>query len=61
VKLGVAFTWHVHPWEELLALVRRAEELGFAAAFVDGDISQLASKSQRDVLDGLGQPGGCGS
>jgi alkanesulfonate monooxygenase SsuD/methylene tetrahydromethanopterin reductase-like flavin-dependent oxidoreductase (luciferase family) len=52
VKLGVAFTWHVHPWEELLALVRRAEELGFAAAFVDGDISQLASKSQRDVLDG---------
>jgi alkanesulfonate monooxygenase SsuD/methylene tetrahydromethanopterin reductase-like flavin-dependent oxidoreductase (luciferase family) len=52
VKLGVAFTWHVHPWEDLLELVRLAEELGYAAAFVDGDISQLDSTSERDVLDG---------
>lgn len=52
MKLGVAFTWHVHPWEELLALVRRAEELGYAAAFVDGDVSMLDSQSERDVLDG---------
>jgi len=52
MKLGVAITWHAHPWEDLLALVRRAEELGYAAAFVDGDISQLDSKSGRDVLDG---------
>jgi alkanesulfonate monooxygenase SsuD/methylene tetrahydromethanopterin reductase-like flavin-dependent oxidoreductase (luciferase family) len=52
VKLGVAFTWHVHPWEELLALVRRAEELGYTAVFVDGDISQLDSTSERDVLNG---------
>jgi alkanesulfonate monooxygenase SsuD/methylene tetrahydromethanopterin reductase-like flavin-dependent oxidoreductase (luciferase family) len=52
VKLGVAFTWHVHPWEELLALVQRAEELGYAAAFVDGDVSMLDSQSERDVLDG---------
>jgi len=52
VKLGVALAWHVHPWEELLALVQRAEELGYAAVFVDGDIAQLDSKSERDVLDG---------
>jgi len=52
VKLGVALAWHVHPWEDLLALVRRAEELGFAAVFVDGDISQLDSSSERDTLDG---------
>ena len=52
MKLGVAFAWHVHPWEDLLALVQRSEELGFAAAFVDGDVSMLASNSERDVLDG---------
>jgi alkanesulfonate monooxygenase SsuD/methylene tetrahydromethanopterin reductase-like flavin-dependent oxidoreductase (luciferase family) len=52
VKLGVAFTWHTHPWEDLLALVRRAEELGYAAAFVDGDVSMLGSRNERDVLDG---------
>ena len=27
MKLGVAFTWHVHPWEDLLDLVLRADEL----------------------------------
>jgi alkanesulfonate monooxygenase SsuD/methylene tetrahydromethanopterin reductase-like flavin-dependent oxidoreductase (luciferase family) len=52
VKLGVAFAWHVHPWEDLLALVQRSEELGFAAAFIDGDVSMLDSSSERDVLDG---------
>jgi alkanesulfonate monooxygenase SsuD/methylene tetrahydromethanopterin reductase-like flavin-dependent oxidoreductase (luciferase family) len=52
VKLGVAFAWHVHPWEELLALVQRADALGYAAAFVDGDVSMLDSPSERDVLDG---------
>jgi alkanesulfonate monooxygenase SsuD/methylene tetrahydromethanopterin reductase-like flavin-dependent oxidoreductase (luciferase family) len=52
MKLGVAFAWHTHPWEDLLALVRRAEALGYAAAFVDGDVSQLDSMSQRDVLHG---------
>jgi alkanesulfonate monooxygenase SsuD/methylene tetrahydromethanopterin reductase-like flavin-dependent oxidoreductase (luciferase family) len=52
MKLGVAFAWHTHPWQELLALVQRAEELGFAAAFVDGDVSMLASTSERDVLHG---------
>jgi len=52
VKLGVALAWHVHPWEELLALVQRAEELGYAAAFVDGDVSMLGEDCDRDVLDG---------
>jgi len=52
MKLGVAFAWHTHPWKDLLGLVRLAEELGFAAAFVDGDATTLASKSERDVLHG---------
>ncbi|MDH3213371.1 MAG: LLM class flavin-dependent oxidoreductase [Myxococcales bacterium] len=49
---GVAFAWHVHPWEELLELVRRAEALGYAAAFVDGDISMLGERTEADALDG---------
>ncbi len=52
MRLGVAFGWHVHPWETLLALVRHAEARGFAAAFVDGDISMLASTRRADVLHG---------
>jgi alkanesulfonate monooxygenase SsuD/methylene tetrahydromethanopterin reductase-like flavin-dependent oxidoreductase (luciferase family) len=52
VKLGVALGWHVHPWEELLALVRAAEELGYTAAFVDGDVSMLAERAEADALDG---------
>jgi alkanesulfonate monooxygenase SsuD/methylene tetrahydromethanopterin reductase-like flavin-dependent oxidoreductase (luciferase family) len=50
--LAVAFTWHQLAFEELLALVQRAEALGYAAAYVDGDVSQLASLGGRDVLDG---------
>ncbi len=49
---GVAFAWHVHPWETLLSLVRRAEELGYAAAFVDGDVTMLAARKDAEVLDG---------
>jgi alkanesulfonate monooxygenase SsuD/methylene tetrahydromethanopterin reductase-like flavin-dependent oxidoreductase (luciferase family) len=52
VKLGVALGWHVHPWEELLGLVRFAEALGYTAAFVDGDVSMLAERSEADALDG---------
>ncbi len=52
MKLGVNFAWHVHPWEELLSLVQRAEELGYAAAFVDGDIAMLSERRDADVLDG---------
>ncbi len=50
--LAAAFTWHQLPFEDLAALVQLAEELGYAAAYVDGDVSQLASLGERDVLDG---------
>ncbi len=52
MTLGVAFTGHTYPWEDLLRLVRRAESLGYAAVYVDGDISTLAQRKEADVLDG---------
>jgi alkanesulfonate monooxygenase SsuD/methylene tetrahydromethanopterin reductase-like flavin-dependent oxidoreductase (luciferase family) len=52
VKLGVYLGWHVHPWQELLALVRLAEELGYETALVDGDVSMLGAGSEADCLDG---------
>lgn len=52
MKLGVALAWHAHPWEELLALVREAEALGYEAVFVDGDVSMLERRSEQEVLDG---------
>lgn len=52
MTLAVALAWHALPFEDLLALVRRAEAAGFAAVFVDGDVSQLASRGDADVLDG---------
>ena len=47
VKLGVAFGWYAHPWETLLELVETAEALGYAAAFVDGDVSMLGGRRGR--------------
>jgi alkanesulfonate monooxygenase SsuD/methylene tetrahydromethanopterin reductase-like flavin-dependent oxidoreductase (luciferase family) len=52
VTLGVYFGWHIHPYPELLALVRHAEALGYAAAFVDGDVSMLETRPEADCLDG---------
>jgi len=52
VELGVALVWHCWPWPDLLALVRRAEALGYRCAFVDGDVSMLPSRGDGDVLDG---------
>ncbi|MDH3519359.1 MAG: LLM class flavin-dependent oxidoreductase [Myxococcales bacterium] len=52
MKLGVALGWHAFAWEDLLALVQRAESLGYAAAYVDGDVSQLGVRREVDVLDG---------
>jgi len=49
LRLGVYFGWHVHPWEDLLALVRCAEEQGYDAAWVDGDATLHPG---RDTLDG---------
>ena len=53
MNLGLALTWHRLAFEDLLALVRRAESAGFAAVFVDGDVSQLESRGDGDVLDGF--------
>jgi alkanesulfonate monooxygenase SsuD/methylene tetrahydromethanopterin reductase-like flavin-dependent oxidoreductase (luciferase family) len=50
--LAVALTWHTHRYPDLLALVRRAEALGYRAAYVDGDVSMIASRGEGDVLDG---------
>jgi alkanesulfonate monooxygenase SsuD/methylene tetrahydromethanopterin reductase-like flavin-dependent oxidoreductase (luciferase family) len=50
--LGVALGWHALAFEELLDAVRRAEALGYRAVFVDGDVSQIPSLGERDVLDG---------
>ncbi|HVH05616.1 MAG TPA: LLM class flavin-dependent oxidoreductase, partial [Myxococcota bacterium] len=52
MKLGIAFTWHTLPFAALLELVRRAEAAGYAAAYVDGDVSMLESRGDADVLDG---------
>lgn len=52
MKLGVAFGWHTFAWEDLSALVERAEQLGYAAAYVDGDVSMLGVRREADVLDG---------
>jgi len=50
--LGVALVWHQFAWEDLLALVRRADALGYRAVWVDGDVSMLPSRGEHDVLDG---------
>lgn len=35
-----------------MTLARRAEDAGFDSLFVDGDVSQIASRGEGDVLDG---------
>lgn len=50
--LGLVLAWHRHPWEDLLALVRRAAALGYRAVYVDGDVTLLPSRGAGDVLDG---------
>jgi alkanesulfonate monooxygenase SsuD/methylene tetrahydromethanopterin reductase-like flavin-dependent oxidoreductase (luciferase family) len=52
VSLAVSFGWHCLPFEELLALVRRAESLGYAAVYLDGDVSVIDRRGEDDVLDG---------
>ena len=49
MKLGVYLGGHVHPWPELLELVRLAEALGYEAALVDGDTSM---HGRFDAMDG---------
>jgi alkanesulfonate monooxygenase SsuD/methylene tetrahydromethanopterin reductase-like flavin-dependent oxidoreductase (luciferase family) len=50
--LAVAFSWHQLDFEELRELVRHAEAKGYAAAYVDGDVSVISSLGEREVLDG---------
>ena len=49
---GICFAGHSRSFEELLALTRRAEAAGYAAVFVDGDVSVMDSRGDGDVLDG---------
>jgi alkanesulfonate monooxygenase SsuD/methylene tetrahydromethanopterin reductase-like flavin-dependent oxidoreductase (luciferase family) len=49
LRLGVYLGWHVHPWEDLLALCRLADDLGYDAVFVDGDATLHPG---RETLDG---------
>jgi alkanesulfonate monooxygenase SsuD/methylene tetrahydromethanopterin reductase-like flavin-dependent oxidoreductase (luciferase family) len=51
--LGVNFSWHQLDFEALRDLVRHAEALGYAAVYVDGDVSLIPSLGDREVLDGL--------
>ena len=44
--------WHVQPWEDLLAIAVHAEELGYSAVHVDGDVSMLSEREEADCLDG---------
>jgi alkanesulfonate monooxygenase SsuD/methylene tetrahydromethanopterin reductase-like flavin-dependent oxidoreductase (luciferase family) len=48
----VALAWQCHGYEALLRLVRRAEALGYAAVFVDGDATQMGGAAPRSVLHG---------
>lgn len=52
MKLGIGLGWHTLAFEELVDVVRLAERLGYAAIYVDGDVSQIASRGDGDVLDG---------
>lgn len=49
MRLGVYLGWHVHPWEDLLALARLAEDEGYDAVWVDGDATLHPG---RETLDG---------
>ncbi len=49
----MCFSWHQLAFEELRALVRHAEACGYAAVYVDGDVSQIPSLGEREVLDGF--------
>ncbi len=49
---GICFAGHSRSFEELLELTRLAEAAGYAAIYVDGDVSVMESRGDGDVLDG---------
>ena len=52
MKLAVAFGWHAVPCEALLALVRRAEALGYARPTSTATSRSSRAGGEGDVLDG---------
>jgi alkanesulfonate monooxygenase SsuD/methylene tetrahydromethanopterin reductase-like flavin-dependent oxidoreductase (luciferase family) len=50
--LAVHLGGHHRDFAETLALVRRAEVLGYRAAYVDGDVTVVPSRGDAPVLDG---------
>ena len=52
-RLGIALGWHCLAWPDLLDCVLRAEAHGFEVVYVDGDVSQIPSRGDADVLDGM--------
>jgi alkanesulfonate monooxygenase SsuD/methylene tetrahydromethanopterin reductase-like flavin-dependent oxidoreductase (luciferase family) len=50
--LAVHLGGHHRSFDEVLALVQRAESLGYRAAYVDGDVSIVPSRGDEPVLDG---------
>ncbi|MDJ0864806.1 MAG: LLM class flavin-dependent oxidoreductase [Myxococcota bacterium] len=50
--LAVALGDHAHPLADVLALVQRAEALGYRAIYVDGDGSMRPSRPEWPVQDG---------
>jgi alkanesulfonate monooxygenase SsuD/methylene tetrahydromethanopterin reductase-like flavin-dependent oxidoreductase (luciferase family) len=50
--LAVHLGGHHRDFGEKLALVRRAEALGYRAAYVDGDVSIVPSRGEGEVHDG---------
>jgi len=50
--LAVHLGGHHRSFDEVLALVQRAETLGYRAAYVDGDVSVVPSRGDGAVLDG---------
>lgn len=49
---GIALAWHALSWEQLLEIARLAEARGYPVLYHDGDVTQLGSDSERDVLHG---------
>jgi alkanesulfonate monooxygenase SsuD/methylene tetrahydromethanopterin reductase-like flavin-dependent oxidoreductase (luciferase family) len=52
MRIGIALAWHTLCWEELLDITHLAEARGYEVLYHDGDVTMLASDSQRDVLHG---------
>jgi len=50
--LAVHLGGHHRSFDEVLALVQRAEALGYRAAYVDGDVSVVPSRGDGPVFDG---------